>query len=112
MEETLQPRLNYVKKATHHDKQATHQTVFYTAFVLLQSAGGEWVGCVAVDNTGDWVVCGGSMGPTFFHLSSSSSATKTATMELPVGAVTQTAIFVNDRVRTYGDGHTLHCYRP
>ena len=28
------------------------RAVFYTAFVLLQSAGGEWVGCVAVDNTG------------------------------------------------------------
>ena len=57
------------------------------------------MGCVAVDTSGDWVVCGGSMAPTFFHLSSSSSATMTSTTKLPPGAVTQTAVFVSDRVR-------------
>ena len=58
----------------------------------------QWVGCIAVDPSGNWVVCGGSMAPTFFHLSSPSSATKTATMETRAGATTQAAIFVNDRV--------------
>ncbi len=58
------------------------------------------MGCVAMDTTGDWLVCGGSMGPTFFHLSSPSTATKIATMQLPAGATTQAALFVNDRVST------------
>lgn len=75
--------------------------------ILLQSKASEWVGCVAVDKSGDWVVCGGSMGPTFFHLSSPSTATKTAMMDLPAGTVTQAAIFVDDRVS--GKFYPVHC---
>ena len=56
------------------------------------------MGSVCTDEGGDWLVCGGSMGPTFYHLMAASS-TKTATMAMPEGAVTHTISFVEDRVR-------------
>ncbi len=52
---------------------------------------------MATDESGAWLVCGGSMGPTFYHLMTASS-TQVATMNVPEGAVTHTAAFVEDRV--------------
>lgn len=70
--------------------------VYFIIFlILVQPKGGHWIGCVAVDTTGDWLVCGGSMSPTIYHLSTLS---KVASLQVPSDVVTQTAIFVKDRV--------------
>lgn len=64
---------------------------------LRPSESGGWVGCVAVD--GDWLVCGGSMAPCVYHLSSLSA---TVRLPSPDGVATQAAIFAKDRVITAG----------
>ena len=63
---------------------------------LFPQGAGQWVGCVAVDEGGDWMVCGGSMAPVIFHFVSNSKITS---LPVPANVVTQTAIFANDRVR-------------
>ena len=60
-----------------------------------QTTSGQWVGCVAVDNGGDWMVCGGSMAPSVFRLTSTN---KIAALSVPANVVSQTAIFTQDRV--------------
>ena len=60
----------------------------------------QWVGCVTVDGEGggEWMVCGGSMAPTIYHLASNS---KIATLPVPPNVATQAAIFAKDRVSAY-----------
>lgn len=60
-----------------------------------KTTSGQWVGCVAVDNGGDWMVCGGSMAPSVFRLTSTN---KIAALSVPANVVSQTAIFTQDRV--------------
>lgn len=58
----------------------------------------HWVGCVAVDPAGEWLVCGGSFSPTVYHLSTLS---KVVAMDVPKEVVTQTVIFVKERVSEF-----------
>ena len=69
---------------------------FSTIFKAIKGSS-QWVGCVAVDMAGDWLVCGGSFSPTIYHLSTLSKITA---MDVPKEVVTQTAIFAKDRVST------------
>ena len=72
----------------------TH-THTHTRTRTVQSTVGQWVGCVAVDSGGDWMVCGGSMPPSIFRLASTN---KISSLAVPAGVATQTAIFARDRV--------------
>ena len=65
----------------------------FSLCVCVSVQSGGWVGCVAVD--GDWLVCGGSMAPCVYHLSSLSA---TVRLPSPDGVATQAAIFAKDRV--------------
>ena len=61
----------------------------------LQGGRSEWVGCVGVDPGGEWVVCGGSQQPSIYHLS---TVSRVASLDTPPGVVTQTLLFVKDKV--------------
>lgn len=62
---------------------------------MLPQSSGQWVGCVAVDAGGDWMVCAGSMAPSIYRLTSNN---KIASLPVPPHVATQAAIFTKDRV--------------
>lgn len=59
----------------------------------------QWIGCVTVDSTGEWMVFGGSCSPTMYKLGSMSCAT---VFDVPQKITTQTAIFTSGRIITGG----------
>lgn len=65
---------------------------------------GQWVGCVAVDAGGDWMVCAGSMAPSIYRLTSNN---KIASLPVPPHVATQAAIFTKDRIITAGSEPTI-----
>lgn len=56
----------------------------------------EWVGCVAADSDGGWLIYGGSRSPTVYNVAMLSEV---ITLETPKDSVTQTIICAKDRVR-------------
>lgn len=52
-----------------------------------------------MDSSGEWLVCGGSAAPSVYHLG---SLTKTASLSVPKGVVTQSVIFAKERIITVG----------
>ena len=76
----------------HHFKSARIQLLYS---LLSPQSSGQWVGCVVVDEGGDWMVCAGSMPPSIYRLPSNN---KIATLSVPSNVVTQSIIFANDRV--------------
>ena len=72
-----------------------HNNYRFHCYVQSIKGAGQWVGCVAVDPAGDWLVCGGSFSPTIYHLSTLS---KVVAMDVPKDVNTQTAIFAKERV--------------
>ncbi|XP_068761888.1 THO complex subunit 6 homolog [Montipora capricornis] len=58
---------------------------------------GSWIGCVAIDHTGDWLVCGGGPSLSMWHL-----RTMTCTSVLQTSSVQQAAVFHDDLILSAG----------
>lgn len=70
----------------------------------IKAGDGQWVGCVAVDQSGEWMVYGGSAAPVVFHLG---SMNKILSLPVPEGTVSQGAIFAKDNIITVGSEPTV-----
>eukprot|EP00731_Ephydatia_muelleri_P038261 Em0696g1a len=81
------------------------QHIFVTlADVLAVMVTRGWIGCVAVDQSGEWMVYGGSDAPVVFHLG---SMNKILSLPVPDGVVSQGAIFAKDNIITVGSEPTV-----
>eukprot|EP00731_Ephydatia_muelleri_P022889 Em0015g472a len=70
----------------------------------IKAGDGRWIGCVAVDQSGEWMVYGGSDAPVVFHLG---SMNKILSLPVPDGVVSQGAIFAKDNIITVGSEPTV-----
>ena len=70
----------------------------------IKTGDGQWIGCVAVDQSGEWMVYGGSVAPVVFHLG---SMNKILSLPVPDGVVSQGAIFAKDNIITVGSEPTV-----
>ncbi|XP_067045380.1 THO complex subunit 6 homolog [Acropora muricata] len=63
---------------------------------------GSWIGCVSVDQTGDWLVCGGGPSLSIWHL-----RTLTCTSVLNTSSMQQAAVFHDDLILSAGSEPTV-----
>lgn len=63
---------------------------------------GSWIGCVAVDESGDWLVCGGGPSLSVWHLRSMA-----CTSILKTASAQQAAIFHDDLILSAGPEPTV-----
>jgi len=59
---------------------------------------GKWVGCVAVDKSDDWMVCGGAPSLSLWHIRSSAATTVFPTPNITINH----AMFHNDSIISGG----------